>query len=646
MLIEVLAVCATGLFACTEIEANPQAMQPMKAPRVVQPTKAPQAVKPAQEEQAAACLEELRTGRGDKFIKSLEYLAKRAPVNWLKAQDLDWFALTQECWRTQSIMKTFGSGNVERTRTDHLAGILAERLIEANDRRILKDYIPWVEQTVKGLHDQGPLSDGFWFAFAPLINQASRSEVDKACTQILSEGGILDVHLMKIAASPMIALKPFRKRVLALLGDNRPVDLMQDPMMELDWAQWPGCLDMRICDRMAIKLAYMKGMPLFDPTAPMEMRDEQIAEIRTHLDRYGHTAFFAHKHIHAQIDVDYYVLHPAKRPFKKYFHDQGRLRDSVLINSTKKRSGYRVSTTHLDFMRVKVSGKSGPRLGKPLMIRLFFSATSPEPQQIPDKVWQPGHSSPAALAEGFHAELTMQSHETGSRARPVPLRKGLTRIKASPREIPEKGRYSLVTPYFCELDLASIWQIDKPAYYKLTVFRLPFIGTLKGRWGKEPSFGFDLLPALGGKAVQEKSRKEARSTEFLEVKQPGTSLYWLRCPLGKRWKGKACSGERMSSYWTKAMRVCPDGYRLPTQQEFMALLGGCHKQRRAGDYFDCNTCAKSKTCRSMFGKDMGRYWSSSPWDDSSIWDAHFRLGIVFVHKKLDDFSIRCVRTGS
>ncbi len=38
------------------------------------------------------------------------------------------------------------------------------------------------------------------------------------------------------------------------------------------------------------------------------------------------------------------------------------------------------------------------------------------------------------------------------------------------------------------------------------------------------------------------------------------------------WTGKYFRGVAKKINWNKAMKACPRGYRLPTRQEFMALL--------------------------------------------------------------------------
>ena len=112
------------------------------------------------------------------------------------------------------------------------------------------------------------------------------------------------------------------------------------------------------------------------------------------------------------------------------------------------------------------------------------------------------------------------------------------------------------------------------------------------------------------KAAEEKARMEKLAKEK-DVKQPGTNLYWLRCRIGESWTGSSCEGNARKISWHDAKNACPGGYRLPTRQEFMSLLGGCDAKVRGGGRGYCNRCAKSNKCSSMFGKDEGWYWSSS-----------------------------------
>ncbi len=147
-------------------------------------------------------------------------------------------------------------------------------------------------------------------------------------------------------------------------------------------------------------------------------------------------------------------------------------------------------------------------------------------------------------------------------------------------------------------------------------------------------------------AEEEKARKE-RIAKIKDVKQPGTNLYWLRCPIGQRWTGSSCKGKAREMNWHKAKNACPDGYWLPTRQEFVSLLGGCDADVKGGKGGSCNKCAKSRKCRSMFGKDERHYWSSSSdaADSPYVWNVRFNSGDVDCGDKDNDFGVRCVRSG-
>jgi len=45
---------------------------------------------------------------------------------------------------------------------------------------------------------------------------------------------------------------------------------------------------------------------------------------------------------------------------------------------------------------------------------------------------------------------------------------------------------------------------------------------------------------------------------------------------------------------------CPTGYRLPTLEEWLALLGGCEESYWGGSW-DCNNCYQSSTCSALLG---------------------------------------------
>ncbi len=152
---------------------------------------------------------------------------------------------------------------------------------------------------------------------------------------------------------------------------------------------------------------------------------------------------------------------------------------------------------------------------------------------------------------------------------------------------------------------------------------------------------------LERKAAEDKARRE-RLAKTKDVNQPGTNLYWLRCPIGQRWTGSSCEGKARFMKWEKAMNACPGGYRLPTRQEFVSLLGGCDSSVRGGKYGRCNKCAESNKCSSMFGEETGVYWSSSSSaaDSSSAWYVNFDGGYVYYFVgKVGGSNARCVRSG-
>ncbi|MCK9462211.1 MAG: DUF1566 domain-containing protein [Proteobacteria bacterium] len=138
-----------------------------------------------------------------------------------------------------------------------------------------------------------------------------------------------------------------------------------------------------------------------------------------------------------------------------------------------------------------------------------------------------------------------------------------------------------------------------------------------------------------------------------EVRQPGTNLYWLRCPLGRTWLGVMCGGDVKGMSWTEARGACPPGYRLPSRQEYVDLLGGCDDKVARGKPGLCAKCSASADCNAMFAQDAyPAYWSSSPFDDDRAWFASFYRGDVNhfdargVHWGVNiGAGARCVRSG-
>jgi uncharacterized protein (TIGR02145 family) len=152
------------------------------------------------------------------------------------------------------------------------------------------------------------------------------------------------------------------------------------------------------------------------------------------------------------------------------------------------------------------------------------------------------------------------------------------------------------------------------------------------------------------KAAREKEAKIAILANKIDVKQPGTNLYWLRCSVGQEWDGKTCVGLKRTMKWDEALKACPAGYRLPTRQEFVDLLGGCDGfVRKAGDRFGhCAKCKKSASCSAMFEtyQHFRYYWSSTSFADNTdyAWFVFFLDGSVSINVK-DSYNayVRCVR---
>jgi hypothetical protein len=130
-----------------------------------------------------------------------------------------------------------------------------------------------------------------------------------------------------------------------------------------------------------------------------------------------------------------------------------------------------------------------------------------------------------------------------------------------------------------------------------------------------------------------------------EVQQPGTSLYWLRCPVGQTWSGSICTGDRKEMNWNAAKSACPSGYRLPSRQEFVDLLGGCDSDVTSGGSGNCKNCSESGNCSGMFPSDTGWYWSSSPHVGDYAWGALFATGYVGRSPVGGGNRARCVRSG-
>jgi hypothetical protein len=130
-----------------------------------------------------------------------------------------------------------------------------------------------------------------------------------------------------------------------------------------------------------------------------------------------------------------------------------------------------------------------------------------------------------------------------------------------------------------------------------------------------------------------------------EIPQPGSSLIWLRCPLAQTWNGADCIGSVSTFDWNTALSACPSGYRLPTRQELIDLLGGCDNAVKSGNEGTCKPCRESIVCNAMFPEDENWYWSSTQFDATSAWYTAFYGGRVYRNPKTAQDYVRCVRLG-
>ncbi|MFO8071322.1 MAG: hypothetical protein R6V85_05540 [Polyangia bacterium] len=148
-----------------------------------------------------------------------------------------------------------------------------------------------------------------------------------------------------------------------------------------------------------------------------------------------------------------------------------------------------------------------------------------------------------------------------------------------------------------------------------------------------------------------------------EVRQPGTDLWWCRCPLGRSWNGGSCEGSKVEVDWCKASGNDVDfhcfttnqgldlcnlrlgaRYRLPTREDFSALFE--ESELGALDGLACNGDDGETICTEMFGHQGGYFWSSTVFEHELSWAAMFMLGRLISHDAGTAHGVRCLREGS
>jgi hypothetical protein len=128
------------------------------------------------------------------------------------------------------------------------------------------------------------------------------------------------------------------------------------------------------------------------------------------------------------------------------------------------------------------------------------------------------------------------------------------------------------------------------------------------------------------------------------VREPGTDTPWLQCAVGQTRSGTSCTGEPIELTWEQARGACPAGFRLPTRSEMARLLGDCDEDVENSDRGYCAPCAKSGSCKALFGADQGSYWTSTTFNyyPSWAWYSDFRDGNITNNGKSFTYLVRCV----
>jgi hypothetical protein len=136
-----------------------------------------------------------------------------------------------------------------------------------------------------------------------------------------------------------------------------------------------------------------------------------------------------------------------------------------------------------------------------------------------------------------------------------------------------------------------------------------------------------------------------------EITDGDTGLTWLRCPAGATWEwsGGSCrctGGLTYTRTWEQAQTSCPDGFRVPTIEEMMGVLGPCESWAtiEANGEGDCQACSLASKCQELFGVDGKLYWTATEdaVDSLLAWSAWFNVGLVASQDRTITYYVRCV----
>ena len=141
------------------------------------------------------------------------------------------------------------------------------------------------------------------------------------------------------------------------------------------------------------------------------------------------------------------------------------------------------------------------------------------------------------------------------------------------------------------------------------------------------------------------------------IEQEGAGLIWQQCLAGQCIEEnpesgvEECMGDPLELTWDEAQDACYTGWRPPTRDELMALLGNCSEIDTDLNQANCDTCFASAVCDAIFPgidelPDISRlhlHWSSEEFDDANAWFARFKEGVVKPDSKTKSYTLHCVR---
>ncbi len=182
------------------------------------------------------------------------------------------------------------------------------------------------------------------------------------------------------------------------------------------------------------------------------------------------------------------------------------------------------------------------------------------------------------------------------------------------------------------------------------------------------------LPGLMRRLLQQTGTAVEAKTELSDTSKVAdprmvvNRVEWDRCAVGASPQGDQCIGSPKAVAFDVANASCPSGWRLPTRQEVMRLLGGCARNMIAQPAIrvatdpsallaiareqdgQCAPCATDSRCGSMFSADRGEYWTSSVGVTTNIslkagylWRARFSDGELHLARDKSPAMVRCVR---